>query len=345
MLNSYVKEDLVYILKKKLPWSEFFGKTVLISGAGGFIPSYIVDVLTLLGEKNKKSIKIICLVRNKKKALRRITESSNVKFVVQDVSKQIAVKGPVDYIIHAASPASPKLFVADPVATLNANSLGTSRMLELARVKKVKSFLYFSSGEVYGRQTDDHTLDEEKSFGYINPRDLRSCYAESKRMGETMCSAWNYQYKVPIKIVRLFHAYGPRMDLQDGRVFADFVADVVKKRDIQLKSDGKVSRSFCYIADAVAGILTVLLLGKIGDAYNVGNDKEEISIKDLAGLLVALYPDKKLKVVKKIRKASEKYVEGRITRNRPSTSKLRSLGWRPKYTLSQGFKRSIDSFN
>ena len=345
MLNSYVKEDLVNILKQKLPWSEFFGKTILISGAGGFIPSYIVDLLTFLGEKNKKTIKIICLVRNKKKALRRITKSRNIKFIVQDVSKKIKVRDPIDYIIHAASPASPKLFVTDPVGTLNANSLGTGHMLELARKKKVKSFLYFSSGEVYGRQINDQPLDEEKSFGYINPRDLRACYAESKRMGETMCLAWNYQYKVPIKIVRLFHTYGPRMDLKDGRVFADFVADVVNDRNIQLKSKGEVSRSFCYVADAVSAIFTVLLVGKIGDAYNIGNDEEEIRIKDLASLLATLYPDKKLKVVKTNRNKSEKYVEGKITRNRPSISKLKSLGWRPKYSLKQGFKRSIDSFN
>src|SRR5262249_53731189 len=158
--------------------------------------------------------------------------------IVQDVCQPVTIDGPVDYIVHAASQASPKYFGRDPVGTLSANVLGTRHLLELARQKQSRGFLYFSSAEVYGQLDPARIPAPESACGPVDPLDVRSCYAESKRMGETMCVCWAYQYGVPARIVRPFHTYGPGMALDDGRVFSDFVAAIVQERDIVLTSNG-----------------------------------------------------------------------------------------------------------
>lgn len=347
MCNKVVTEDLEYIINSNLPWEYFEGKTVLISGANGFLPAYMVETLLYLNEKKfKNKIKVIGIVRNKKKALRRFSKYKNrndLQLIVQDVCKPVLIEGAIGYIIHAASQASPKYYGKDPVGTLSPNVFGTYNLLELAREKKVKSFLFFSSGEVYGQVSDKDIPIKEDIYGYVDPADVRSCYAESKRMGETMCVCWFHQYGVPTKIIRPFHTYGPGMRLDDGRVFADFVSDIVHNRNIVMKSDGSAIRAFCYIPDATVGFFTVLLKGKNGEAYNVGDNRGEISILNLANLLVGLFPEKKLRVEKK-EITEEGYIRSKITRNSPDISKIAELGWVPKHSLEQGFIRTVRSF-
>ena len=213
----------------------------------------------------------------------------------------------VDFVIHAASQASPKFYSTDPVGTFAANIIGTWRMLETARDARSEGFLFFSSGEVYGHLEDPLVPVSETSFGYLDPVNVRSCYAEGKRGGETLCACWHSQFGIPAKIIRLSHTYGPRMDLSDGRVFADFVADVVAGRNIVMKSDGSARRPFCYLADAIEGIFTVLLHGNGGEAYNVGSDSE-ISILELAELLCRLFPERKCRVVRQERNPDDPYL-------------------------------------
>lgn len=348
MRNPVIEEDLQTITGCDPDWDRFAGKTVLISGANGFLPSYLVETLLYLNDKTTRgTIKVVGIVRNRAKALARFAEYANrpdLQLIIQDVCQPVIVNEKVDYIIHAASQASPKYYGSDPVGTLNANVLGTYNLLELARENKVRSFLFISGGEVYGEVREDQIPTKEDSYGYVDPLNVRSCYAESKRMGENMCVAWNHQYGVSAKIVRLYHTYGPGMSLDDGRVFADFVSDVVHKRDIVMQSNGSATRAFCYIIDAIVGIFLVLLRGKDGQAYNVGNDKGEISILELANLLVNLSPDKKLRVVRKEDIEREGYLKSRITRACPDISKMRALGWEPRYTVEEGFKRTIRSY-
>jgi UDP-glucuronate decarboxylase len=348
IMNQIVKEDLEYIVNYNLPWHNFEGKTILISGANGFLPSYMVETLLYLNDiRFKNKTKIIGIVRNKEKSLARFLEHKDrvdFRIIVQDVCKPIYINEPVDYIIHAASQASPKYFGKDPVGTLSPNILGTYNLLELAKENKIKSFLFFSSGEVYGEVDENQIPIKEDDYGYVNPIMVRSCYAESKRMGETMCVSWFYQHGVPAKIIRPFHTYGPGMNLDDGRVFADFVSDVVNKRDIVMKSDGSAKRAFCYLSDATAGFFTVLLKGNDGEAYNVGNDKAELSIIDLANILVNLFPEKELKVIKKEEAEHGGYIKSKIIRSCPDISKIRTLGWEPIYSIEEGFKRTIGSF-
>lgn len=342
-MNKIIEEDISNILKLPIKWELFRNSTVLISGASGCLPGYLVETLLKLDERGF-NIKVLALVRNKRKAKARFEYHVNNKkliFIVQDVTLPVKYQGKIDYIIHAASQASPKFYQIDPVGTLASNTIGTYNLLQLAVQKKVNGFLYFSSGEVYGREDQERTT--ETDYGYLDPLDVRSCYAESKRVGETMCVSFLAQYKVPVKIIRPFHTFGPGIGLNDGRVFADFIANIVRNENIVLKSDGLSERSFCYLADATVAFFLVLLEGKIGEAYNVGRE-EPISIIKLAELVVGLFPKKKLKVISKKRVASDQYIESRFLHIAPDISKIKKLGWEPKYSVKEAFRRTILSF-
>ena len=347
MNKKILEEDLEVITSADLPWEDFRDSTVLISGANGFLPAYMVETLLYLNTVRSLNIKIVGLVRNKEKALVRFSqhkERNDLTFVVQDVCKPINCVDKIDYIVHAASQASPKFYGTDPVGTLSANTLGTHNLLKLAHKNHVKSFLFFSSGEVYGQVDDSHIPTKEDQYGYLDPTNLRSCYAESKRMAETMCVSWFHQYGIPTKIVRPFHTYGLGMSLDDGRVYADFIADIINNRDIQMKSDGSAIRAFCYIADATVGFFTALLKGENGQSYNIGNNECEISIIDLANILVGLFPDKKLKVIQKNIADEKKYLKSNISRNCPDVAKIGLLNWKPTTSIEKGFTRTIRSF-
>ena len=344
--HPVIAEDLKQIVSSRLPWDRLFGKTILISGANGFVPSYMLETLLYLNEVAEAGIRVIALVRDKKRATSRLGHlagRSDLSVVEQDVRDRYAGPNAVDFVVHAASQASPKSYSIDPVGTFTANVMGTSRMLEVARDSRSEGFLFFSSGEVYGRIEDPSVPVSETSFGYIDPIVIRSCYGEGKRGGETLCACWHAQFGIPAKIVRLSHTYGPRMDLNDGRVFADFVADVVVGRDIVMKSDGSARRPFCYLADAIAGIFTVLLQGKNGEAYNVGTDSET-SILELAELLCRQFPERKCRVVRQERRSDDPYVISSIPGGHFDISKIRSLGWAPTIGVEEGFRRTVKSY-
>ena len=347
MNKKILEEDLELIVSANLPWEEFRNSTVLISGANGFLPAYMVEALLYLNSVKNLNIKIIGLVRNREKALVRFAqykERNDLTFIVQDVCEPINCVDKIDYIVHAASQASPKFYGTDPVGTLSANTLGTHNLLKLAYENHVKSFLFFSSGEVYGQVEDSQIPTKENQYGYLDPTSLRSCYAESKRMGETMCVSWFHQYGIPTKIVRPFHTYGLGMSLVDGRVYADFITNILFNKDIVMNSDGDALRAFCYLADAVQGFFTVLVKGENGQAYNIGNPQCEVSILNLATQLVNLFPEKGLTVVKKNLRNQE-YIKSNISRSCPDISKVKGLGWQPSTSIEVGFKRTLESFS
>ncbi len=347
MRNPVIQEDTAAIVRAPLPWEELRGSTVLISGAGGFLPASMVETLLFLNESRSFDITILALVRNVERAKARFPHAAGRKdlhFLVQDVIDPVQYDGPVHYVVHAASQASPKYFGIDPAGTLLANTQGTLQMLTLARRAAARRFLFFSSGEVYGIVDPSAMPIREDAYGYVDPTNVRSCYAEGKRAGETMCVAFQQQYGVPATIVRPFHTYGPGMRLDDGRVFADFVRDIVENRDILMKSDGRAIRPFCYLADATAGFFTVLLRGVPGQAYNIGNDRAEISIADLAETLVRIVPERNLRVIRQQADRGRAYLESPISRNCPDISKVRALGWEPTTTIEDGFLRTIRSF-
>ncbi len=347
-MHPIVKEDLEYIISVKIPWDVLEGKNILISGANGFLPAYMIETILFLNDNRfKNKAKIFALARNKERVLARFSgygRRKDITFIIQDVCTSLKISKKMDFIIHAASQASPKFYGVDPVGTILANTMGTANLLSLAARHKIQGFMFFSSGEVYGEVGADKMPIKEDFYGLVDPTLIRSCYAEGKRAGENMCVSWSHQYGVPVKIIRPFHTYGPGMRLDDGRVFADFVSDIVNGRDIIMKSDGSAVRAFCYLADAVVGFFTVLLNGENAQAYNVGNEQGEISIKDLAFMLVDLFPEKELKVKFDIQLQQEDYLKSIISRHCPDTVKLRSLGWQPRHSLKEGFKRTVGSF-
>ena len=288
-------------------------------------------------------INIVCLVRNIKKAQSCFGEfffQPNIQFIEQDVCEKLNYESDVDYIVHAASQASPKYFFSDPVGTINANVLGTNNLLRFAFEKKVKSFLFFSTGEVNGDIFDKKNLVSENDYDVVDPLIVRNCYSESKRMGENMCVCWYKQYNVPAKIVRPSHTYGPGFNLEDGRVFASFVSSILNNKNIVIKSDGLAKRSFCYVADAVRAYFLVLLNGENGQAYNVSNDYE-ISIKQLAELLINISENNNIKIEYDYdkNKISSASLHGLL-----DNKKVKELGWSSNIKEKEGFKRTIESF-
>lgn len=345
--NKIIQEDLDSIIAWDLEWSKLEGKTILVTGANGFLPAYMVETILYLNEtKFKNRATIIALVRNIDKARRRFdfySERNDIDFLVQDVCDPINLTEKIDFIIHAASQASPKYYGVDPVGTYRPNVIGTNNLLQLAYKNAVESFLYFSSGEVYGNVVASQIPTKEDDYGYIDPTSVRSCYGESKRMGENMCISWAHQYGIPVKIIRPFHTYGPGMQLDDGRVYADFVADVINNRNIVMKGDGSSVRAFCYIMDATIAFFTVLFRGGKGEAYNIGNPDGEIRILDLAQTLANLFPSKMLKVISNSNIESS-YLINHITRSCPNSTKINSLGWKAKVGIIEGFSKTIRSY-
>jgi UDP-glucuronate decarboxylase len=347
-MHPIVKEDLEFIIKAKITWEDLEGKNILITGANGFLPAYMIETILFLNDHRfKNKAKIFALARNKERVLSRFSGYSkrkDITFIIQDVCMPLKISKRMDFIIHAASQASPKFYGIDPVGTILANTIGTANLLALAAKHKSQGFMFFSSGEVYGEVSSDQIPTKEDTYGVVDPMSIRSCYAEGKRAGENMCISWSQQYRVPVEIVRPFHTYGPGMRLDDGRVFADFVSNVVRGQDIIMKGDGSAVRAFCYLADAIAGFFTVLLKGSPAQAYNVGNDEGKICISELAKLLVDMFPGKHLKIIRKKNGFAPGYLKSKILVNVPDTSKIRQLGWRPFYSLKEGFSRTVRSF-
>lgn len=348
--NKIMREDMENIYKAFESWDWLNNKTIFVSGAYGMLASYCVYFLIYLNEKfSEYTVNIAAQGRNHEKMYERFGEYIYKPYFTEinsNICEPICYGEKIDYIIHAASLASPQYYAVDPVGTLLPNSMGTYYLLELARNNKAKGFLFFSSGDVYGKLPYLESNYKESDFGYLDPMNLRSCYGESKRMGETMCKAFSEQYNIPAKCVRIAHTYGPTMDIQnDQRVFSEFVKNVIDGKDIVMKSDGKSTRLFCYISDAAKAFFRILKDGAVGEAYNMCNSDCEASIEELAEILVNLFPDKKIKVVKQSRDKDSVYMESPMVRAPVfSTDKLRSLGWKPEIGLREGFKRTVSSF-
>lgn len=345
MINKIIESDLEYIVTRNLPWSRFNNKTVLITGAAGFLPAYMVHTLLYLKEKFDINLKVIGLVRNMEKALARFNYAKNnnsLQLIEQDICNPINIQEKVDFIIHAASMATPKVFREDPVGTILPNVLGTNNLLKIAKDHQVENFLFFSTSGVYGYVDESFYPISENCFGALDSMDLASCYLESKRMGENLCVSWFHQYAVPINVVRPGITYGPGLDLTSGRSFEDFIAAIKDNRDLELFSDGLAVRNFCYISDAIYGFFLVMLKGKVGEAYNVATD-HEISIRDLANLLVKnVFPEKNLKVIMK-KNDSKNYMRMNFSKTTVDINKIKELGWEIRTAIPEGFKRVVSN--
>lgn len=342
--NNIIYEDLKDIYQRNINWNQLRNKTILITGAYGMLASYFVYMCIFLNEAYDYGIEIIAAVRSKEKLYKRFGVYADKKYFsiyLKDINKPLEIEGKVDYIVHGAGLASSQYYFEKPIEVMMPNISATMQLLELAVEKNSKSFLQFSSGEIYGTLEKGVTVITEDTYGLVDTLDLRNCYCESKRMAEMLCCAWYAQKKVPVKIARICHTFGPTMDIDsDTRVFSSFVSDVLHNRNIVMKSDGKTKRPFTYIADAVAAYFIILLGGEDGNAYNVCNEQEFLSIREVAEIVIGLYPQAGLKVVrdtstKKVKNATENEIKF-------SSKKLQELGWQCHYDTKSGFLRTIE---
>ena len=339
-MNRVLEDDLKTIIAEDLSWEKLKNKTVMITGASGMVGSYMLYVLLMLNDEKYYGIKVDAVMRNVNKLPEEIRNREDVNVVVADVTKDIPDVGDVDYIIHAASPASPLIMQNQPVETIAANTIGTFKTLELAKEKNAEGYLFISSREIYGQPDEGQEFFYENTYGFVDQLNPRSCYSEGKKAAETMCVCFHEEYGLNTKIARLAHTYGPGMSIYDGRVQADFLKNVYHNEDIVLKSEGTAVRTYTYIADAIAGMYRILLDSE-DIVYNIGNEAGKVSIRDLAEILVSIYPERGLKLVFDIPEGGTKgtapYTLGIL-----SSEKLRKLGWNPKYSVKDGFKRTLE---
>lgn len=344
--SEVMQKDLKELTERKyIPWEKLSKRTVLITGAGGMLAYYVLCALMYLNEKKGADIHVIALVRSREKAQEKFAgflQDVHFTLLCQDVCDVIRVEGSLDYIVHAAGAASPRFIKSDPVGIIRVNTEGTRQVMELARQKSVKSVLYTSTREVYGK-VEGKELIGEQDMGMLDPLDARSCYPESKRMAEQILRSYNEMFRIPFQIVRIAHSYGPGMSIDnDGRVMSDFMSDAVQGRNIVLKSNGLAERAFCYVTDAVAAMFLVMLAGEQNQAYNVANESEAYPIRDFARMLAGLLPEKGLGLEYDTGADQSGYC--RYKRIGLDTTKIRTLGWRPEVPLEEGLRRTLRSF-
>lgn len=304
------------------------GNTFLVSGGAGFLGSWFCDVLNHFHAR-----KIICvdnLSSGTIKNIAHLSKSKNFVFINADSCKYTTMEK-VDYIVHMASIASPRIYQKHPILTLDANVIGTRNMLELAKKQGVKSILFTSSSEVYGDAEIIPT--PENYWGNVNPYGTRSCYDEAKRCGEAYCLSYYKEFNVNVRVARIFNTYGQRLDSEGyGRVIKNFIEQATSNRPITVYGDGSQTRSFNYITDTIEGLFKLLLLDDLdGEIINIGNDRE-ITILELAYKIKKLFNSNSEIVFKPLPKDDPK-------RRCPDLAKAnRLLNYKPKISLEEGLK-------
>lgn len=320
------------------------GKTLMVTGGAGFICSYFLDVVSFLNENYfDKKCKLICLdnlISANKKRISHLLSKDYFEFIKHDISIPFSYPGEIDFIIHGASIASPSIYRKYPIETIDANVLGARYLLDLAKDKKVKSFLFLSSSETYGDPLPGNIPTSETYRGNVSFTGPRACYDESKRLTETLCMAFFRKHNIPVKIARPFNLYGPGQRLEDKRVIPDFINNALKNEPIVMYSDGSALRTFSYVGDVITGFFRILLSNFNGEAFNVGNDSREISMLELAKLINELFGNK-LKIIHRISKDAD-YLKDNPQRRCPDLTKIRKLlNYEPKTDLRTGLRKTI----
>lgn len=332
------KDDILSVATLDLPWEKLSGSNILITGATGLIGSCLVEVLM---SRTDKDYHVYASGRNEERARERFKEfayNPAFHFFKYDVMKTLEGNTRFHYIIHAASNASPNFFAAKPVEVIKSNVIGISNLMDYGLKHDLKRFLFVSSGEVYG-EGDGCVFTEEYS-GYVNPTSPRSCYPSSKRVAETLCVSYGAEYGINTVIARPCHTYGPNFTESDNRVYAQFIRNVLAGEDIVMKSTGTQYRSWCYVVDCVSALLYIILKGENGQAYNIADDKSNITIKEL-GEMIATIAGKKLMV--ELPSEVEKAGFNVVTKSLFSTEKLKALGWSVDGNMKDKMQAVIDA--
>ena len=325
------------------------GKNILVTGATGLIGSTLVNGLCAFAmaciANEAEPPHVLALVRNEAKAEAMFAgiPEEILTLIVSDVTDYSVLEKftdlDVDFIVHAASETSSMAFVNRPVDVISTAISGTCNMLELARIKECRGFVYTSTMEVYGAPETDEKIFESSGTN-LDTMSVRSSYPESKRMCESLCASYASQYSVPAKVLRLTQTFGPGVRYDDGRVFAEFARCAIEKRDIVLHTKGDTCRSYLYTADAVAAILTVLAFGEVGEAYNAANEATYCSIYEMAQMVANECASGDITVRVEVEDA-DKFGYAPVLHMNLDTFRLRSLGWEAAVGLKEQFDRMI----
>lgn len=345
--NPLFQEDVARVAALDLPWHQLQDKSILISGATGLIGSFLVDVIMKRNADYSMKCKVYALSRNEDKAKERFADFLGGKwlqFVKYDINEPLRDDdfAAVDYAVHLASNTHPVAYATDPIGTITTNIIGVKNMLDFCTNHQVKRFAFASSNEIYGENRGDVEMFEEDYCGYINCNTMRAGYPESKRCGEALCQAYIKQDGLDVVIPRFTRSYGPTMLMSDTKAISQFIRKAIAGEDIVLKSEGNQYYSYTYVADAVSGLLTILLKGKNGEAYNIADDSSDIRLKDLAGILADISGKK---VVFELPDAVEKAGYSKATKARLDGNKIKQLGWNPLYNIRQGLERTVGILN
>lgn len=343
-MTNVVKTETDRIINASLSWDKLKNKTLLVTGATGFIGSYVIRAVLGKSLKDNLNVRVIALVRNEERARKAFCEFEGkdcLDFLVQDVCQPLTTDKKADFIVHCASNAAPKEYSEYPVETMKTNFIGTLNLLDYAKRVNAESFLYVSTIEVYGTTKDLERIGED-DYGTIDALKVRSCYPLSKKGCETLAVSYSDEYSLPVKIGRLSYIFGPGMKEGDSKIVAVFPKCIADGKDIVMKSRGEQLRSYTYVTDAITALLTILLDGENGQAYNIASKKCITTIAGIAHTLVEAFPEKGLKVVFDLPTEQEAKGFSLIENAVLDSQKLETLGWEPEIYLKDGLVRIVE---
>ncbi len=345
-VKSTIYDNLKEIATSNISWEKLRNKTLLLTGAGGFIGYYMTLGILLRNDLFGDNIKMIALERNGdviRSRFGKLCERDDIELVIQNVDEPIKASR-ADFVIHAASQASNIEFENDPVGTINANLMGTANVLDYAKECGSEASLIISSLKVYGQVFNGKGYVTEEDNGYIDFTSYKNCYAMGKRASETLAASYAKEFGMSIKIARPSYIYGAS-SLTDDRVWAQFIANIVKKESILLKSNGATNRSFCYVTDTVTAMLYILLDGADVTPYNIAYDKSNTTIRGFAKTACEVFPERNMTLsFANPEDEKEPQVDTSPLAQTPEildSSRLRAIGWEPKVDLKEGIRRAV----
>lgn len=334
---TVLEEDLGY-LSDKLKALEMYNKTFFVTGATGLVGSVIVKAILTGNEKHGLNNRVYAFVRNKKKAENVFAGYKGIELCIGDIVNPITCESEIDFIIHAACETKSVQMVNNPVETLWTSLLGSKNILDFAAKKKIDKMVYLSSMEAFGNPQGVEGRVTEKQLGYIDVQNVRSCYPESKRMVENMCTCYASEYNVPVVSARLAQTFGAGVAREENRVFAQFARSAMDGKDIVLHTTGASYGNYVYTADAVAAIFLLLKKGNMGEVYTVANEKSSMSIKNMAELVAERIAGGSIKVVIDIADNAVYGYAPDVTL-KLDASKIREIGWIPQTDLEDSYRR------
>jgi len=337
-MSKIIIDDIQSILEDRGlrdKWSELEGKTILITGATGMIPVYLVHTLMAL-----KNVKVLAVSRDKEKLKKKFCaylDNPYFSMVIHDIYNPICINNKIDIIIHAASPTSPRDIYDDPVNTIRANVIGTENLLSYSQKNSVQKFLFLSSVTIYGKPKTCNELFTETDLGEIDGNSQMGSYILSKRMGEYLCLSYHRQFKLKTYIARIAQTFGPGYRLYHGSPASDFIGDAVNNRNIIMKSTGETKRSYIYLSDIVTGLSYILLKGDVASPYNISDMNSYMSTREFAENVV-LAAGSNISINIQPEENDRSYNYGL------NSNKLSALGWSPKVPVFDGLRKTIRFF-